>query len=232
MGHGVAAAALAALVWYWLRSYGSERPGRWLLVGFLVGAAALMRWQLAAFAILPAGEALLKCGRAWCARPRRLDWKPLLGLGLAAPASAAAFFPQMVAWRCVYGHWLVAPLSLASNWLRPSLWHVLASQDRSLFYWTPLTLIACLGYFTLLRRVRRPDEPPAPGTTATRGPLLLLASAVALQVYALASIQGPGVFLGSSYGFRPLTEAVVALAPGLAFLLEGTSPRGYRLLVR
>ena len=56
MGHGLGTAALAALVYYWLKSYGSERPGRWLVVGGLVGLAALLRWQLAAFALLPIGE--------------------------------------------------------------------------------------------------------------------------------------------------------------------------------
>src|SRR5262249_43368748 len=55
MAHSVGPTATAALAWYWLRTYGSPRLGRWFLVGVLVGVAALMRWQLVTFAVLPAG---------------------------------------------------------------------------------------------------------------------------------------------------------------------------------
>src|SRR5207253_6575889 len=92
MAHSVGPAVVAALVWYWQRTYGSTRPGRWLLVGVLVGLAALMRWQLVTFAVLPAGE----CFLALC-RGRR---QPILGLILAGLAAAVTFLPQIIAWRC------------------------------------------------------------------------------------------------------------------------------------
>jgi len=227
MAHGIGTAALAALVWYWLRTYGSDRTGRWLLVGGLVGAVALVRWQLAAFALLPAGEALLACRQACRSRPGR-SGRPLLLLGLAGCAAALAFLPQMVAWRCVYGHWLVSPVRLSHNWLSPHLWEVLGSENRSLFYWTPVTLLACVGYLWYFRRRPGPVT-PAEGTAAG-APLALLAAAFAVQVYILASIRGTGVYLGSAYGFRQLTESLVALAPGLALLLDRAGPRLYRWL--
>jgi hypothetical protein len=226
MGHGLGAAVLAALVWCWLRSYGSKAPGRWLLIGALVGLASLMRWQLATFAILPAGEALLACIDGLRLGLRDVG-KSLLGLALAALAGAVVFFPQMYAWHCVYGQWLGSPMKLAHNWLHPNLWQVLASQDRSLFYWTPLTLLAAVGFLWAFRsRHGSLEKLSGPG----KAPLVLLAGAILVQVYALASIQGDGVYLGSAYGFRQLTEMVVALAPGLALLLERATPRVYRWL--
>ena len=53
MAHGLGTASLAVLVWSWHKTYGSLRPGRWLMVGILVGVTVLMRWQLATFALLP-----------------------------------------------------------------------------------------------------------------------------------------------------------------------------------
>jgi hypothetical protein len=126
----------------------------------------------------------------------------------------AGFFPQMLAWRCVYGSWLVTPMPVAHNWLHPAWVPVLFSQDRGLFYWTPLALLALAGY-------------PRVGRDSRAG---LLLAAFVLQAYALASISGTGVYLGVAFGFRQLTEALVLLAPGLALLLGKTSPRTGRLL--
>ena len=224
MAHGVGTAALAALVWYWQKTYGSVRPGRWLLVGVLVGVTALMRWQLATFALLPCGEVLIN-RRSGAASISRL----VVCLALASLGALIAFAPQMIAWRCVYGHWLVAPVQrLGQHWLHPSLWALLLSQDRSLFYWTPLCLVACACAVALA--FRREQAPPR-----------LLLAAFAVQVYVLASLWGKGeilphanlhagVFLSRAYGMRHLTESLVALGPGLAFLLERAAGWRFRLL--
>jgi hypothetical protein len=205
MGHGVGTAAVAGLAWYWRRTYGSARPGRWLLLGVLVGFVAAVRWQLATLAVLPVGEALL--GLPF--RDRRAHsgafGLPLNG-ALAVAGAVLGFSPQLLAWRCVYGDWFVAPMAVAHNWLRPAVGHVLFSADRGLFVWTPLALVALLGGLTGLRRA----DPAA----------RLLLFAFAVQVYALASVFGTGVYLGVAFGFRQLTESLVLLAPGLAVLLQ------------
>jgi hypothetical protein len=69
----------------------------------------------------------------------------------------------------------------------------------------------------------------------------VLLAAFAVQVYVLASLWGKGeflthmgnhagAFLPRAYGMRHLTEALVALAPGLAFFLERASRWRFRLL--
>ena len=234
MAHGIATTVIAALVWYWLKTYGSVRPGRWLLVGILLGLACLIRWQLATFALLPAGEAFV-CGWRSCLAGSRRQAGRLLGcLAVAAGGAVLGFAPQMIGWRCVYGYWLVVPMPLTRNWLQPALWEVLGSQDRSLFYWTPLTLLPVLGYLSYFFQGRRFMARRPAGFISTAAPgqpeiLILLVVAFAAQVYVLASIRGTGVVLGSAYGFRQLTEALVVLAPGLALLLERASPRRYHV---
>jgi hypothetical protein len=217
MAHSVGPAAIAALEWYWLKTYGSARPGRWFLVGVLVGLAALMRWQLVTFAFLPAGEcflAVLKAGR----KQPACRWDsvgPGLGLTSAGIGAIVAFLPQLVAWRCVYGHWLVTPIAVNHNWLTPSWGRVLLSEDRGLFSWTPMTLLGCIGFHYCRKGEER---------------LALLFGAFALQVYLLASLWGEMVELGVSYGLRHFTESVVALGPGLALLLERSARRGLQIV--
>jgi poly(3-hydroxybutyrate) depolymerase len=241
--HGLGTAALAGAVWYWLTTYGSLRPRRWLIVGVWLGAAALVRWQLATFLILPAGEALL----AWRHREggrRECSWRHSTMLGvLAVGGAVVAFLPQLLAWRLVYGSWFVNPIQgVHYHWLTPSLWTILCSQDRSLFYWTPLTLLACVGALACLRQTK----PSAETSTDTpsnspKEPLWILCAAFGIQVYALAGMWGQGeplsstgnfagVFLARSYGFRDLTESLIVLAPGLAWLLERTSGWRFRWL--
>ena len=232
--HGMGTAVLAGLVWYWLRTFGSSRPRRWFLVGILVGAAALMRWQLAAFALLPAGEAILSARRQG---PRYAALASLAGCG-----ALLAFTPQMIAWRCVYGAWLVNPIQGVSyHWLQPSLCAVLFSQDRSLFYWTPLTMIALGGAVGAATPWERFSSAKSQVNNVPREPCQLLLAAFIVQVLVLAGMWGKGewlpntgnfagVYLARSYGFRDLTESLAALAPGLAWLLERASPLRFRLL--
>jgi hypothetical protein len=128
--------------------------------------------------------------------------------------------PQLVAWRCVFGQWLVAPVPVAPHWAEPSMEAVLWGPDRSLFAWTPaagLALLLAAG--SLAVAARRPGRVQ---------PLALLLIAFLVQVYVLASVWGV-VYLGASFGLRHLTESLVLLAPGMALALGHLSKWGRRL---
>jgi hypothetical protein len=229
MAHGIATAAVAIFVFYWMRSYASLRVRRWLLVGMLLGAVTLIRWQLATLAVLPVGEVAwnLLCKQNSVPRERG---QLLLAFASAVAAATLAFSPQLIAWRIVYGQWLASPIPISHNWLRPAPWQVLFSQDRGFFYWTPLPLLACLGYFFFVVRRRRKSAMIVSVDHTLPAKLFLLISAFAIQVYVLASVWGPGVYLGAAYGFRHLTESVVLLAPGLALLFQRVPARAYAWL--
>jgi hypothetical protein len=214
MAHGPATAALVLFVFVWLRTFGSKRLGRWILLGGLLGMAALMRWQLITFAALPAMEAAWLAARVdgWLGR-----FRIAIGLNAAGLTTSVVFIPQLLAKQIVYGGPFVGYHQTAHNWLSPSLWAVLGSADRSLFYWTPLTLPAVIGLIALTVQTREP---------AAR----MLAIAVAIQVYIVSVMLGGEVALGWSFGFRILTETCAVLAPGLAFLLDNVPPRTVRRL--
>jgi hypothetical protein len=238
MAHGLGTVAVAGLVWYWRRTYGSARRRRWLAVGLLLGTAALMRWQLVTFAVLPAGEAGWAAWREGRAHGGQAVVRRLLLLALAAGAAWAAFVPQMIAWRSVYGHWLVRTMPTAHNWTQPALVQVLLGPDRGLFTWTPLVLLAFLATVVfagagMWRAAcgRNHELSGAEATEDRHQPRVLLAVAFVLQVYVLASLFGDHVTLSVAFGFRYLTEALVALVPGLALMLEKTPERWRRILV-
>ncbi|CAN0215691.1 unnamed protein product, partial [Phaeothamnion confervicola] len=211
MAHGPAAAALAAFLFVWVRTEGGVSARRWFVLGALLGVACLMRWQLATFAVVPAAEAV---GLVLAAGWRRA---PGLLVRLTAAAGAGAlvgFAPQMAAWWVVYGVPLLNPHPTHPDWLAPAFWRVLGSTDRSLFFWTPVTLLAVLGYGLAVRS-------SAPRCGAAR--MLLLGAAV--QIYFLAAVCDRGVFLGWSFGFRMLTETCVVLVVGLAAGFDRFGPR-------
>jgi hypothetical protein len=206
MAHGVGCAVVAGLVWYWLKTYGSLGLGRWFVLGALVGCAVLVRWQLITLAAVPAAEACFACAAPGGSRVRSVALLALAGVG-----AVVAFAPQLVAWHVVYGRWLPGPIAVSHNWLGPAWRQVLFAEDRGLFYWTPVALVGLGAALVCAWRQRR-------------GPALGLVVAFVLQVYALASLWGTGVYLGAAFGFRHLTESLVLLAPGLAYVV-GQMPR-------
>jgi hypothetical protein len=214
LSHGPATAALTLFVYFWLRTFGSPRPARWVALGCLLGLTCLMRWQLATYAALPALEAV------WLAT-RTGKWSKRIGivgrLAVAGLMSVVVFTPQMVGRQIASGRPLGGLHSTGHNWFAPSLWTVLGSTDRSLFYWTPLALPAFASLVLLAVRSRR-------------SAVVILTSAVVVQIYTVSALLGEQVYLGWSFGFRILTETCVLMAPGVAVLLDRASARTARRL--
>jgi hypothetical protein len=249
LAHGPGTVMMAGFVWYWITSYGDPRPSRWFLVGALLGLTALMRWQLVTYAVLPITEAFLDARRRIANHRSTPVWS-LGRLAIAGGGATFAFGPQMLAWKCVYGSWLASPIQgVEWHWLTPSFWEILLGSDRSLFYWTPLTLIAlagaaaaCAQWASTVRRERRgAPQRTSDGMSPCTEPLAILLCAFCVQLYALAAIWGKGpylthtayfggVFLGRSFGMRDMTESLVVLAPGLAIWLENARVLRYAIV--
>jgi hypothetical protein len=234
--HGTATTAVALLVWYWLESYGTFTIRRALLLGVFLGAASLCRWQLSTFYILPCLEAMLHGYR--CRSPRIWLWL-LFWISAVGASGLIAFSPQMFAWHAVYGCWVLSPVpGIVPNWLTPAFYEVLLSENRSLFYWTPVSLLCCFGFCSLLSREFRTEDQGILHATR-REQAWTLFGAFAVQVYVIAALLGKGDFvpaignyrgvhLAACYGFRFLTESMVAIAPGLALLFEGRKTTSFR----
>ncbi len=186
--------------------YLSERPTmrRWILLGLATGAMIVTYWITAFLLITP----LLLMLPHLLGRVRKGDWSgvgQLLGGALvAALVALVVFFPQMLAWKIVYGNWLSAPHG--TDYITPrniKLGLVLFSPLYGTAWWTPAFFIGMLGSFWFA--IRRP------------GPGIALLVAVVIYVAYNASILR--WWAGGSFGMRRFSALAPMLAVGLAMAL-------------
>jgi hypothetical protein len=149
MSHAPSAfcAALALLLWDRLR--GAPTPLRAGLLGLVLGLAMCVRWQNGVLLLLPGFDLL-----------RRLRREPSLAtLGALALALGACLgaSPQLLAWKAIYGEYLLRYPPHGADFLRldhPFLLETFFSSRHGLLSWTPSLWAGYLGFLPLLRRRR------------------------------------------------------------------------------
>lgn len=189
--HATSFFAVALFLYVWGRFRESGALWRWALIGACLGFAALMRWQNAAFAAVVAVDLL------WTDRKRNMPQ-----MLAAAGAAIAVFFPQMAAWKVVYGSYLLIPQGGGfMDWTRPDPLSMLFSLDHGLITWTPLAALGAAGLCWLPKENRRV--------------FACLLAAMILQ-FVIQSVAGN---VGWSYGMRRLTDCVPLFAAGFALLI-------------
>ena len=141
------AAALALAVWWPARR--DLRPGRALVLGLVLGLGATVRWQNGVLLMLPAATLLLSLRQETGATVRK-------GF-LVLAAFAVGALPQMLAWKAIFGQYLLAEPPHGRDFLRldhPYLLLTFFSSRHGLLYWTPVLWGGFLGFFLLFRRDR------------------------------------------------------------------------------
>lgn len=202
--HGPAFGMACLFLEHWDRTRGQHTLRRWIVLGLLGGAAAMMRLQEALFALLPALEAAYHLWRG----PSRRAW--LCGGAAFVLAFLIAMTPQLLAWNYYTGSPLHAPQVEPLRWSEPFLLTTLFSMRAGLFPWTPIAYAGLLGTGLVLWR-RRAATPHA-----LRVLLLGLLLVFALNVYVVACawvLHG-----GYAFGARRLADTAPFLAIGLAAL--------------
>lgn len=202
MAHGLTFAACAALLWACLRAHEDPSAARWALVGLVLGAATLMRWQASVWALFVLALALDALRR----RRARFAW-----LAIGAALSALALAPQLLAWRALYGRLVTVPQGPGyMDWAAPHLADVLFSADHGLFAWSPIAWLALAGLLLGLRR----------DTTVSAAALVVCAAAAWVN----GSVTDWDWAAGDAFGARRFDLAVPLLAWGLGTLLRVLSP--------
>jgi hypothetical protein len=178
--------ALFLLVWARLRERVAIWP--WMLIGGALGVAALVRWQNAAFAVVPVIDLL------W--RKRRDGIVPLAACGVA---SIVAFAPQMLAWSIIYGSYLTVPQGdTFVDWSHPDVFATFFSRASGLITWTPFCAVALVG-LCLWPKVNRVCW-------------IALVVAFLLQLYVNSVVPAAGW----SFGMRRMVNCTPLFAVGLA----------------
>lgn len=190
---------LAALV---LRLWWPQRRelslARAVLLGLTIGLLANVRWQGGVLLLLPAASLLLALRRSFGAT-LRTGSLTLLAFALGA-------LPQMLAWKAIFGHYLLADPPHGSDFLRldhPWLLETFFSSRHGLLYWTPVLWGGFVGLVLLFRR--------------DRATALMLLAPVAVISYVNAC--SGDWWAGGSFSNRRFDQALPLLAVGLAHAL-------------
>jgi hypothetical protein len=171
---------------------------------------ALVRWQDGLIALLALFEwvALLRAGGA---EPQRRRFIPALLDGAVFVAGAVlAFVPQMLAWSILYG----TPLTIPQGegflaFARPEMWNVWFSTKRGLFTWSPLLVLAVIGFVPLYWRNR------------TLGAAAIVI--FVLETYVNSIVQD--WWGGEAFGARRFVSLMPFFALGLAAFVDWIRPR-------
>ena len=190
--------AFLATLAVWLLYLGDERdwpPALAIGLGVVLGAAPTVRYLEAALGV--AVVAMLAAARRW--RPAvlvTLAAAVTLGLLLLVPAALGVH---------LFGGGSNPDRVLSFTPLSP--WNMLVSAKRGLFVWTPVTLLAVVGYVRLLRR-------------GGRHSWFLWTVAAMCGALVVVQVAIPFWDAGWSFSQRYLTAVFPAVAIGLAGLLD------------
>jgi hypothetical protein len=202
-------AALALAVWWpGRRDLGTGRSGT---LGFLIGLGATVRWQNAVLLLLPAASLLrsLQDGRGLDPKGWFRHLRPALGRGgLILIAFVLGASPQMLAWKAIFGEYLLEDPPHGRDFLRlhhPYLLNTFFSSRHGLLYWTPVLWGGFLGLLAFFRRDR---------FTAT-------ALLVPLIVMSYVNACSGDWWAGGSFSNRRFDSVLPLLAVGLGASLSG-----------
>ena len=197
-------AAVALYLWAAMSYSRFPNVGWAAAAGASLGLIALVRAPNLFVGLLMAG--------AWLSLPRdqRFDRSRLYEATAFFVAAATVFLPQLLYWKYATGHLLVYPyIGEGFSFFHPEIGNFLFSVSKGLFFWSPVSLIAVLGFLSFH------DKPKALWAA--------LAACIALQVYICASWYQ--WWFGGGFGSRPFVDLAPLLAVGLAGALTAIRNR-------
>jgi hypothetical protein len=210
--HAVSMLTSSLIVWFWLQHRRDPSLREITVLGALVGAAVLMRWQDVVFLIVPYSQALV-----W-----RAPWHMrFASMATASLAALVVFSPQMVVWHVLYGQPFAIPQGPSfMQWMSPHMVDVLFSTSHGLFTWTPVVALSIWG---LVAGFLPRDRAAAP----------VILGIVLVSWYVNAAVAD--WWAGEAFGARRFLSLLPFLVLGLATWLQGggrhAGVRSSRLLI-
>ncbi len=191
--HAPSAFFTALLLYTWRRMKENPAHQTYLLLGLICGFAAMVRPHNVMFILIP-----LLCD-GWKALQQKSIKRYVLSLLLLIGAFFAAFFPQLVVWKALYGSWLAMPRSGDMLWLEPKWFDMLFSHYHGMLSWSPLFAFAVIGLFL-----------------SRKG--LVFSIPVLIQLYLFSS--HIAWWAGGSFGNRRVISCIPLFVFGLALLFH------------
>ena len=207
MSHAVSFFLCSLIVWEYERWRHHTAAWHFVVIGITTGLAVATRFDNAVYVLLLAAFwARSRLAPLLAQTHRRGSIRSAaLSIVLIIVGFLIGFWPQMAAWRAMYGSYLAGPRDYElgrtlSLWDSPNLGSVLISGHRGLFVWSPVLLLALIGLVRLAALGRRLADS-------------MLVAAFAVQVWVIG---GWGMWWGgASFGQRFFIDLVPAFALGL-----------------
>jgi hypothetical protein len=203
--HAMDAFACAGFLAYWTATLGRTDVRRWILLGVLLGAAALVRVQEIATGVVVAIEALAAVVTALRRRERvaSVAGRWLGGGALVLVVAGIVWIPQLVEWQIVFGKFTELPQGHRfTRFEAPMIGEVLFAPRNGWLVTTPLAYLGLVGLLLAPRRL-----------WLVTGALLAV---VAIQVFLNSTVLD--WWSGASFGQRRLCNVSFELVVGLAVL--------------
>jgi len=195
--HLVDALAISLFILMWIESKEKEKWFWWAGFGLSFGFAILVRWQNILLAVM-----LLI--------PLRINRKAAFFYSAFLLGSLIAFSPQLVAWKIIYGEFLLIPQGEGfMRWSHPEILKFLFSSWHGLYSWTPILIFSAIGLFLLYKRDSR----------MAIGFLFIFL----IQIYVNSCVSD--WWAGTSFGARRMTGITPIFVIGLASFLSLFSGR-------
>ena len=191
---------------YWISYRKHLKEKGTILLGLLGGLMTLMRWQEAFFLLLP----LIDWGYSFFkVKNKTIKKKYFQHILMFLIAAFVAFIPQIIAWKVVFGRWILIPqgigfLKYAALITENQFMLFLFSARHGLFSWHPILFIGFIGLILFMKKQKR------------LGGLLLFA--LLGQIIINASIED--WWAGHSFGARRMINCLPLFAIGMATFLK------------
>jgi hypothetical protein len=202
---GLTAFVSTAFIWYWFKSSKNpDRPERYILLGLILGAGAMIRQQEALLGLAPMAELIL--------RVMKRETKPgkaLVNFAIMGVSFIVAFSPQSLIWKIVNGSFFAAPSKFNLSWKYFALDKTLFSSYHGLLFWTPVYFSAFAGL--VLGVFRKP--------AIYLGLILIFVAQLLTNSFCVAFWEG------FSFGLRQMTSLLPVVFLGLMELYKSVRNR-------
>lgn len=206
LSHLPATFVTTLFLWVAFRTAARRTTGHWLLLGALIGLLGMVRYTAVIVAVVLPVQYFLEVAND---RDRALAGlrRYAIGAVLVCAAATVAFVPQLLAWKALFGAYVVNSYQSGDDFMDFSSPHAidsLVSWNHGLIAWTPLAGIGLIGLLLVLKR----------------SPVLRLAvplvAFTAIHVYLIGCITWWN--FAEVFGNRGYSEIAAPLAFGLAAL--------------
>jgi len=195
--HAMDAAICAAIIAWWAKTLGRNDVRRWMVLGVLLGVAALIRVQDFALGVVVVVELAFT-------RDKQSLIKIVTGGAIALAVAVIVFIPQLVEWHVVFGKTFAVPQGAHyTRFGSPMILELLWAPRNGWLVTTPIAYAGLVGLFFIPREHR----------VVAAG----LIAVVVVQIYLNSTIAD---WWGSaSFGQRRLCSVTLPLVVGNAALL-------------